>query len=161
MPENSPLSHDLFEGLYARCGLVSDVELFDDFPARFDSFAERLHRWVRGDWQIAGWISPRIKTPMEKDRNDLSVISRWKIFDDLRRSLVAPAIFLWLLAIWFMVPGSPLLWTLFVVVVFAFPVYAHLQTNILTHSRGVPGRATFGVFWATFGQTRCRFCSWS
>jgi cyclic beta-1,2-glucan synthetase len=152
VPDNSLLSHDLFEGLYARCGLVSDVELLDDFPARFDSFAERLHRWVRGDWQIARWIFPHVKDANGKRiRNDLSVISRWKILDNLRRSLVAPAIVLWLLAIWFIIPGSPLLWTLFVVAVLAFPVYAHLQTNILNHSRGVPWTSHF---WSVLGDVR-------
>ena len=152
VPENSLLSHDLFEGLYARCGLVSDVEFLDDFPARFDSFAERSHRWVRGDWQIARWIFPWIKNANgENIRNDLSVISRWKILDNLRRSLVAPAIFLWLLAIWTVVPGPPLIWTLFVVVVLAFPVYAHLQTNLLTHPRGVPWTSHF---WSVLGDVR-------
>jgi cyclic beta-1,2-glucan synthetase len=152
VPDNSLLSHDLFEGLYARCGLVSDVELLDDFPARFDSFAERSHRWVRGDWQIAAWIFPWIKNANgKKIRNDLSVISRWKILDNLRRSLVAPAIFLWLLAIWTVIPGSPLLWTLFVVVVLAFPVYAHLQTNLLTHPRGIPWTSHF---WSLLGDVR-------
>lgn len=152
VPENSLLSHDLFEGLYARCGLVSDVELLDDFPAHFDSFAERSHRWVRGDWQIARWIFPWIRNAKgKKVRNDLSVISRWKILDNLRRSLVAPAIFLWLLAIWIVIPGSPLLWTLFVVVVLAFPVYAHLQTNLLTHPRGTPWTSHF---WSVLGDVR-------
>ncbi|MBP9665338.1 MAG: hypothetical protein KBD94_12015, partial [Pyrinomonadaceae bacterium] len=152
VPENSLLSHDLFEGLYARCGLVSDVELLDDFPARFDSFAKRSHRWVRGDWQIARWIFPWIKNAHGKNvRNDLSIISRWKILDNLRRSLVAPAIFLWLLAIWTVIPGSPLLWTLFVVIVLAFPVYAHLQTNLLTHPRGIPWTSHF---WSVLGDAR-------
>lgn len=152
VPENSLLSHDLFEGLYARCGLVSDVELLDDFPTHFDTFAERSHRWVRGDWQVAGWIFPWTKNAKgQKIRNDLSIISRWKILDNLRRSLVAPAIFLWLLAIWLVIPGSPFLWTLFIFVVMAFPVYAHLQTNILTHPRGIPWSSHF---WSVLGDVR-------
>ncbi|MCC7308674.1 MAG: phosphorylase [Acidobacteria bacterium] len=152
VPENSLLSHDLFEGLYARCGLVSDVELLDDFPAHYDSFTERSHRWVRGDWQIARWIFPWIKNANGKSvRNDLSAISRWKILDNLRRSLVAPAIFLWLLAVWTVIPGSPLLWTLFIIVVLAFPVYAHLQTNLLTHPRGIPWTSHF---WTVLGDVR-------
>ncbi len=79
------------------------------------------------------------------------VISRWKILDNLRRSLVAPAIFLWLLAIWIVIPGSPILWTLFIVVVLAFPVYAHLQTNLLTHPRGIPWTSHF---WSVLGDVR-------
>jgi len=152
VPENALLSHDLFEGLYARCGLVSDIELLDDFPTHFDTFAKRSHRWVRGDWQIARWIFPWIKNARDqKTRNDLSIISRWKILDNLRRSLVAPAIFLWLLAVWIVIPGSPLLWTIFIVFVLAFPVYAHLQTNLLTHPRGIPWTSHF---WSVLGDVR-------
>ncbi|MGH9821196.1 MAG: GH36-type glycosyl hydrolase domain-containing protein, partial [Pyrinomonadaceae bacterium] len=150
VPENALLSHDLFEGLYARCGLVSDVELLDDFPTHFDTFAKRSHRWVRGDWQIARWIFPWIKNARrQKIGNDLSIISRWKILDNLRRSLVAPSIFLWLLATWTVVPGSPLLWTVFIVFVLAFPVYAHLQTNLLTHPRSIPWTSHF---WSVLGD---------
>ena len=94
VPENSILSHDLFEGLYARCGLVTDIEIFDDFPAFYDSFAQRAHRWVRGDWQIARWLFPFVPgANRETRRNRLPLVSRWKIFDNLRRSLVAPTVF--------------------------------------------------------------------
>ncbi len=152
VPENSILSHDLFEGLYARCGLVTDIELLDDFPTNFDTFARRSHRWVRGDWQIAGWISPWVKNDKRKNvRNELPLISRWKILDNLRRSLVAPAIFLWFLATWIIIPGSPLIWSLFIVFVLAFPVYAHLQTNILTHPRGIPWTSHF---WSVLGDVK-------
>ncbi|MEP6947335.1 MAG: cyclic beta 1-2 glucan synthetase, partial [Acidobacteriota bacterium] len=152
VPENSLLSHDLFEGLYARSGRVSDIEFLDDFPTHFDTFSERSHRWVRGDWQIAGWIFPWIRNAGDKyKRNNLSTISRWKIVDNLRRSLVAPAIFLWLLAVWTVIPGSPLLWVLFIVFLLAFPVYAHLETNLLTHPRGIPWTSHF---WSVFGDFR-------
>lgn len=151
-PENSILSHDLFEGLYARCGLVTDIELLDDFPTNFDTFSTRAHRWVRGDWQIAGWMFPRIKNREKRSiRNELPMISRWKILDNLRRSLSAPAIFLWLLAIWLVIPGSPLMWVLFILVSLAFPVYAHLQTNLLTHPRGIPWTSHF---WTVLGDVR-------
>ncbi len=129
--ENTVLSHDLFEGIYARCGLVTDIEFLDDFPTHFDSFVQRSHRWVRGDWQISDWIFPWIKNAKgEKQRNDLPLISRWKIFDNLRRSLVAPAIFLWLLAVWTIIPGSPFLFTLFILFEVGFPIYANLQMNL-------------------------------
>ena len=138
VPENSILSHDLFEGLYARCGLVSNIELLDDFPTFYDSFAQRTHRWVRGDWQIARWILPFVKDAEGNTvRNHLPLISRWKIFDNLRRSLVAPLIFLWLLAVWTIVPGSPFLWTLFILIELAFPIYTHLTTHLLSHPKGV------------------------
>ena len=152
VPENSVLSHDLLEGLYARCALISDIEFLDDFPTHFDTFAKRSHRWVRGDWQILGWILPWVKNVGgQYKRNDLRLISRWKILDNLRRSLVAPVILLWLVAVWTIVPGSPLLWTSFIVFTLAFPVFAHLQTNILTHPRGIPWTSHF---WSVLGDVR-------
>ncbi len=151
VPENAILSHDLFEGLYARCGLVTDIELLDDFPTHYDSFAVRSHRWVRGDWQIARWIFPWVKDADGRTvRNRLPLISRWKILDNLRRSLVAPTVFLWLLAVWTMMPGSPFLWTLFIILELAFPVYAHLNTNLLTHPRGVAWTSHFLSLWGDF-----------
>nr|MBA3632685.1 hypothetical protein [Acidobacteriota bacterium] len=148
VPENSILSHDLFEGLYARCGLVTNIELLDDFPTYYDSFANRAHRWVRGDWQIARWILPWVKDGNGKiTRNRLPLISRWKILDNLRRSLVAPTIFLWLLAVWTIVPGSPFLWTLFIIFELAFPVYTHLTTNLLTHPKGISWTSHFLSVW--------------
>jgi len=152
VPENSILSHDLFEGLYARCGLVTDIEFLDDFPTHFDTFAKRSHRWVRGDWQIAGWLLPWVKNSEGKSvRNELPVVSRWKIFDNLRRSLLAPAMIVCLLMIWTVIPGSQLLWTSFIVFVLAFPVYAHLQTNVLTHPRGIPWTSHF---WSVLGNVK-------
>ena len=151
VPENSILSHDLYEGLYARCGLVSDIEILDDFPAFYDSFAQRAHRWVRGDWQISRWILPFVRNANGKIvRNKLPIISRWKIFDNLRRSLVAPAVFLWLLAVWTFVPGIPLLWMVFIIFVLAFPIYAHLRTNLLSHQKGISWASHFRGIWEDF-----------
>ncbi|MBA2502218.1 MAG: hypothetical protein H0V27_04975 [Pyrinomonadaceae bacterium] len=149
VPENSILSHDLFEGLYARCALVTDIELLDDFPSRYDAYTKRQHRWVRGDWQIARWLFPRV--PGADGRtlpNLLPLISRWKIFDNLRRSLVAPGVLLWLASVWTFVPGSPLWWTLLLVGALAFPIYAHLTTNLLTHLRGATWASHFWGVWA-------------
>ena len=148
-PENSILSHDLFEGLYARCALVSNVEVIDDFPAFYDSFANRSHRWVRGDWQIARWIFPYVKNANnETVRNRLPLISRWKILDNLRRSLVAPMVLLWLVAVWTYVPGSPVWWTLFTVLLLAFPIFAHLHTNLLINQpRGITWISHFWSVW--------------
>jgi cyclic beta-1,2-glucan synthetase len=149
--ENTVLSHDLLEGLYARCGLVSDIELLDDFPTHFDSFVQRSHRWVRGDWQIAGWLFRTVKNAAgEKTRNDLSLISRWKILDNLRRSLAAPTIFLWLLAVWTIIPGPPLLYTLFILFEVGFPIYAHLQMNWLAQKRGLAWTSHFWSVWGDF-----------
>jgi cyclic beta-1,2-glucan synthetase len=91
VPENALLSHDLFEGLYARAALVTDVEFLDDHPAHYVTYAMRQHRWARGDWQIARWLFPTVPDARRRGvRNRLPLIARWKIFDNLRRSLVAP-----------------------------------------------------------------------
>ena len=78
IPENTVLSHDLLEGCYLRCGLVSDIMLMDGYPTKYTSFMNRLSRWIRGDWQIVYWL--RKKSP-------LNLLSKYKIFDNLRRSL--------------------------------------------------------------------------
>ncbi len=94
-PENLILSHDLIESGYARSALVTDVELQEDHPASFAVDMSRRHRWIRGDWQIAGWLWPRVPGSSGKRiPNTLSALTRWKLFDNLRRSLVPPALFL-------------------------------------------------------------------
>ena len=88
-PDNALLSHDLIEGEYARVGMAGDVETIDDFPSSYESYCKRKHRWIRGDWQIAEWLFPRVPAQGgAKVRNPLPVFSRWKIFDNLRRSMV-------------------------------------------------------------------------
>jgi cyclic beta-1,2-glucan synthetase len=152
VPENALLSHDLFEGLYARAALVTDVEFLDDHPARYVTYAMRQHRWTRGDWQIARWLFPTVPDAQGRGvRNTLPLIARWKIFDNLRRSLVAPGIVLWLAFAWTLLPGSPLLWSLFVLLALAFPVYAHLTTSMLLHPRGIPWTSHF---WSVWGDAR-------
>ena len=112
VPENAILSHDLFEGLYARTALVSDVEVVDDYPSSVLTHARRQHRWVRGDWQILWWLFPFVPARRGLERNRLPLISRWKILDNLRRSLVAPAVMAVLLLGWTLLPGSLAVWTL-------------------------------------------------
>ena len=107
VPENTLLSHDLFEGLYARTGLVTDIEVVDDYPSSVLAHAKRQHRWVRGDWQILFWLLPLVPSRDGWQRNQLPLIARWKIFDNLRRSLMAPAIVALLVAGWTVLPGSP------------------------------------------------------
>ncbi len=97
IPENLVLSHDLLEGSYTRAGLVTDVEFIDDYPAYYNSFSRRLHRWVRGDWQIISWIFKK---------SQLNILSRWKIIDNLRRSLVAPAEFFLITLAIILLPGE-------------------------------------------------------
>ena len=120
-PENAVLSHDLIESCYARSGLVTDVELYEDYPARYNVDANRRHRWIRGDWQIAFWLLPKVPGGDAKRLdNPLSPLSRWKIFDNLRRSLVPPALLLLLVGIWALLPqvaGSAILLVLTIVAV--------------------------------------------
>ncbi len=123
VPENAVLSHDLFEGLYARTALVSDVEVVDDYPSTFLAHTRRQHRWVRGDWQILWWLFPFVPTRSGLQRNRLPLVSRWKILDNLRRSLLAPATVVLLFLAWTTLPGSPAVWTAALLVSLAFPLY--------------------------------------
>jgi cyclic beta-1,2-glucan synthetase len=120
-PENRILSHDLLEGCYARAGLMSDVQLFEEYPSRYSADVSRRHRWIRGDWQIARWLLPRVPGPgMRRQKNPLSAVSLWKIFDNLRRSLAASALTLLLLLGWIFL--SPVwLWSLSVIAIILIP----------------------------------------
>ena len=93
-PENTVLSHDLLEGNYLRCGLATDIILMDGYPTKYLSFTNRLTRWIRGDWQIVSWLKNIVKTKEVKVKNPLNLLSRYKIFDNLRRSLLEISIFL-------------------------------------------------------------------
>jgi ElaB/YqjD/DUF883 family membrane-anchored ribosome-binding protein len=111
-PRNALLSHDLIEGAYARAGLASDIEVIEDYPSHYSAYNRRKHRWLRGDWQIIEWLTSRV--PDESGArvpNPISLVSRWKILDNLRRSLVEPATFVLLLFGWLVPGGKPLLWT--------------------------------------------------
>ncbi len=104
-PENAVLSHDLLEACHARSALVSDVEFYEDYPSRYNVDIDRRHRWIRGDWQITQWLLPRVPgSDVRRIANPLSVLSQWKIFDNLRRSLVPVALMVLLLAVWLRCP---------------------------------------------------------
>ena len=112
-PENTLLSHDLIEGNYARAGLLTSVSVYDDFPGGYLSYTRRKHRWIRGDWQLLPWlVGRRVRGVDGWERNPLSALSRWKILDNLRRSLVEIAVMIFLVAGWFVLPGSAVRWTL-------------------------------------------------
>jgi cyclic beta-1,2-glucan synthetase len=130
-PRNSLLSHDLIEGAYTRAGLVTDIEIIDDYPSHYSAHMRRKHRWVRGDWQIAQWIFSQV--PDEEGRlveNPISTISRWKIFDNLRRSLIEPVTFLLLVAGWFVLTGGPLYWTVATLVLLLLPALVQLGFDL-------------------------------
>jgi cyclic beta-1,2-glucan synthetase len=139
VPENALLSHDLFEGFYARAGLTTDTHLVDDYPADYLAFAARQHRWVRGDWQIVRWLWGTVPNAERQPvPNELGVINRWKLLDNLRRSLIAPALMALLVLGWTVLPGSTLLWTGLAVLVLAFPAYIQVGRSLGSRVRGVP-----------------------
>jgi cyclic beta-1,2-glucan glucanotransferase len=116
------LSHDLLEGCHVRVGLATDIELLDVFPNSYIAWWSRQHRWIRGDWQIIDWLKPRVPVGGGRvEPNPLSAFDRWKIFDNLRRSLVPPGIVALLLAGWFFTP-APMLWSGIIAGLMLWPV---------------------------------------
>ncbi|MCC6407547.1 MAG: carbohydrate-binding protein [Planctomycetes bacterium] len=140
VPENAVLSHDLFEGVHARTALVTDLELVDDYPANLLAHSRRQHRWVRGDWQILAWLLPIVPTREGFGRNRLPLISKWKIFDNLRRSLIAPALVAWLAAAWTCLPGPAWVWTLAGAAVVGLPLVTSLFNLAMRRSVRGPAR---------------------
>src|SRR5271170_5195200 len=156
-PRNALLSHDLIEGSYARAGLVTDIEIIDDYPSHYSAHTRRKHRWVRGDWQIARWLLNRV--PDESGHlvpNPINTISRWKILDNLRRSLVEPVTFLLFLLGWFVLPGGALYWTIAGLVLLLLPSFVQLAFNLgraLFKLSFVGAREGFKTFATSFGFT--------
>ena len=123
-PENRILSHDLLEGCYTRSGLLSDVLLYEMNPSKYEADIKRYHRWIRGDWQIAAWLWPFVRNMEGKFvKNNLSLLSRWKILDNLRRSLLPISLLLILVLGWTLLP-KPWFWTLAVTIIILLPVMA-------------------------------------
>jgi len=126
LPENRILSHDLLEGCYVRSGLLSDVELFEKYPASYRLDMKRRSRWFRGDWQIFSWFLPWVPGSDKRlYKNPLSALSRWKIFDNIRRSLV-PIAFTTLIILGWVASSNPLFWTIAVSGIIVFPVFITL-----------------------------------
>jgi cellobiose phosphorylase len=127
IPENTVLSHDLLEGSYVRAALLTDVELIDGYPAYYNSSCKRLHRWVRGDWQLLPWIFKK---------NSLNKLSRWKIFDNLRRSSVQPAIMVLIIAALtlFYTPDNLLIIAL---ISLLCPIFFDVSETVVSPSKGI------------------------
>ena len=134
VPQNALLSHDLFEGIFARAGLVTDVELFEPAPSHYGVAAARHHRWARGDWQLLPWI-------LGRRSRAIPVIGRWKMLDNLRRTLSAPAAFLTLVAGWTMAGASPVAWTAFVLAMIALPTLPPVLAGAVPRGRGISKRS--------------------
>jgi cyclic beta-1,2-glucan synthetase len=131
VPPNALLSHDLFEGVYARAGLATDVELVEEFPARYDVAAKRQHRWTRGDWQLLPWIA--------RER-DVPAVGRWKMADNLRRSLLAPSALAALALSWLLPLPAALVATLLVFAAIVVPAFLPSLFTVLPRRPGVPIR---------------------
>jgi len=124
IPENALLSHDLLEGVHGRVALVSDIVMLEQYPTNALAYMRRLHRWVRGDWQLLPWLAPLVPSATGAwFRNPLSLVHQWKILDNLRRSLQPPAVLVLLILAWLgMLPGSAWLWTLLFAAFLAAPL---------------------------------------
>ena len=142
VPENALLSHDLFEGTFARAGLVTDVELFDEFPSNYLVSAARQHRWARGDWQLLPWILGRARDATgRRSRSSIPGVARWKMVDNLRRTASAPLTLATLLAAWTL-PSVPAgLWTAFVLIAVVIPAALPVVAGLLPRRKGISKRS--------------------
>lgn len=131
VPENTLLSHDLFEGIFARTALVTDISLFEPTPSHYLVAAARQHRWARGDWQLLPFIF----------RFAMPGIDRWKMLDNLRRTLSAPGALLTLVVSWLRPLDAPLAWTVLVLAAFAVPALLPTLSGLIPHGRGISKRA--------------------
>ena len=132
VPENRMLSHDLFEGIFARTGFLSDVEFFEDFPSHAAVSFSRAHRWTRGDWQLLPWIF--------NFRLSIPAIARWKMLDNLRRSLTAPAMLLLLAVVWLHPNLSPGPWMGLIFAALAVPALLPFFANLIPKRAGIAKR---------------------
>ncbi|WP_370870067.1 GH36-type glycosyl hydrolase domain-containing protein [Methylobacter sp.] len=130
VPDNTQLSHDLFESVFVRCALVSDIEFFEEFPSHTEVAASREHRWARGDWQLLPWI-------FGAHGKGMPIIGRWKMLDNLRRSLSAPGAFFALVVTW-AIPNAPQLMLVgFVMTALGFPVILAITSGFALPRRGI------------------------
>nr|WP_281354743.1 glucoamylase family protein [Roseospira navarrensis] len=157
VPENALLSHDLFEGLWVRAGLASDIEVVEDFPSRHDVAAKRQHRWIRGDWQLLPWVfghwtGPGAPTPL----------GRWKMLDNLRRSLLAPFLLGALAACWVMPMPAAWVGIGFVMAAMALPAFLPSAFAILPRRSGLTARSHFDTLgkglWLALVQVALSLC---
>ncbi|HYK79203.1 MAG TPA: glucoamylase family protein, partial [Micropepsaceae bacterium] len=140
-PENSVLSHDLLEGIVVRAGHVSDIEVVEEFPSRYDVASARQHRWVRGDWQLLPWIISYGRDPRGRKRNIANLIGRWKMVDNLRRSLSAPATLFALLYGWTLPFRAATIWTAFILGTMMLPSFLPWLGGLIPRQEGVGKRA--------------------
>jgi cyclic beta-1,2-glucan glucanotransferase len=131
IPENALLSHDLFEGVFARAGLASDVEVVEEFPSRYDVAGKRQHRWTRGDWQLLPWVFGHRTGPQAAP-----FLGRWKMLDNLRRSLLAPFTLIGLGFSWLLPMPSGMIGALLILAAIAIPAFLPTCFSVLPHRAG-------------------------
>jgi hypothetical protein len=140
IPDSTLLSHDLLEGIFARAGLVSDIEVVEEFPSRYDVAAARQHRWARGDWQLLPWIMGCGRDSTDGSaKTAIPLICRWKMIDNLRRTLSAPATFFGLPAGWTLPATAAAIWSVFVLAAIAARLSATLCGNCAATIRDFEG----------------------
>jgi cyclic beta-1,2-glucan synthetase len=176
LPDNRILSHDLLEGCYARAGLLSDVQLHEQHPSSYAADVSRRHRWIRGDWQIASWLFPSVpgdcnsnSKKITRCHNPLSALSRWKLFDNLRRSIVPIALTAFLLTGWIALPSS-WFWSVSALTIIFLPAVSsfifHLfrkQSDVLLrqHLSGIMRSTNQHLMQATLTLTFLPYEAWS
>ncbi len=161
VPDGTMLSHDLFEGVFARAALASDIEVVEEFPSRYDVDALRHHRWARGDWQLLPWMLPRRMVPpwvraRIPARGAMPAIGRWKMLDNLRRSLSAPAAVLALLTGWALPLHAALAWTGFVVATIVLPTLIPVVAALLPRQPGTMRGSHLRALGGDFGAALTR-----
>ncbi len=157
IPENAVLSHDLLEGIFARAGLASDIEVVEEFPSRYDVAAARQHRWVRGDWQLLPWIFGfGGKNRSGSGKTAIPLMGRWKLLDNLRRSLSAPAALLAMLIAWLQPIAVAELWTVYILLTIALPPLLGAIAGIVPSRTGVSLRSHCTRCAATSNLAFCR-----
>ena len=150
-PDNRVLSHDLIEGCYARSGLLSDVQLFEEYPSRYSADVKRRHRWIRGDWQLLPWLLPWAWARKGVTRNRLSALARWKIADNLRRSL-EPAAFLTMLLWGWLGTNQPLSWTFAVLLLVLIQPLSSALQELMQKTVDVPLEQHLGAAFQACAQ---------
>ena len=153
-PENRILSHDLLESCYCRSALLTDVVLYEDYPSSYTADVGRRHRWMRGDWQIAAWLMPRVRNlAYAQVGNPISALSRWKIFDNLRRSLVPVSMLAVLLLAWFFGTASlGMLATGFIIGVVAVPSLLSAFLDLAVKPTDLPVRTHLVSAFSAMGR---------
>ena len=170
IPESMVLSHDLLEGIFARAGLASDVEVVEEFPSRYDVAAARQHRWARGDWQLLPWIFGRgASANTGTERTTIPAMGRWKMLDNLRRSLSAPTALLAFIVGWLLPFDAAIIWTVFLIITMAFPpllpvvagiVPRRVGASLRNHLKGLREGLALGLLQSAFLLTFLAHQAW-